>query len=138
VASEVQRRGDPRDGARDLGLDESSWQASANFWQPPRRSWPYPPTKLALAERLGVDDEELREPSPGIRPCPRANSVKPARSVPPAGLELAFLDAKERGELLVVSSNVLDEALGAPSRRKHTSSESRSGNVGESVTSTTQ
>ena len=35
---------------------------SPNFWQPPRRSWPWPPTRLeVLANRLGIDDEELRE-----------------------------------------------------------------------------
>jgi hypothetical protein len=34
---------------------------SSNFWQPPRRSWPYPPTKLeVLATRAGLDDEDLR------------------------------------------------------------------------------
>lgn len=34
---------------------------SANFWQPPRRSWPWPPTRLeVLATRMGIDDEELR------------------------------------------------------------------------------
>jgi hypothetical protein len=34
----------------------------ANFWQPPRRSWRWPPTQLEIiAARIGVDDEELRE-----------------------------------------------------------------------------
>jgi hypothetical protein len=33
-----------------------------NFWQPPRRSWPYPPTELErIAFRLGVSDEDLRQ-----------------------------------------------------------------------------
>jgi hypothetical protein len=35
---------------------------SANFWQPPYRSWPHPPTELeVLATRMGIGDEELRE-----------------------------------------------------------------------------
>jgi hypothetical protein len=34
---------------------------SENFWEPPRRSWPHPPTELeVLATRAGLDDEELR------------------------------------------------------------------------------
>jgi hypothetical protein len=35
---------------------------SDNFWVPPYRSWPYPPSELeVLARRAGVSDEELRE-----------------------------------------------------------------------------
>jgi hypothetical protein len=35
---------------------------SENFWQPPGRSWPYPPTRLdRLAARMGIEDEEFRE-----------------------------------------------------------------------------
>jgi hypothetical protein len=35
--------------------------ASSNFWQPPYRSYPYPPTDLeALATRAGISDEDLR------------------------------------------------------------------------------
>lgn len=31
------------------------------FFRPPRRSWPYPPTRLeVLAIRAGLDDEDLR------------------------------------------------------------------------------
>lgn len=34
---------------------------SSNFWQPPRRWWPHPPTDLeTLAVRAGMSDEELR------------------------------------------------------------------------------
>jgi hypothetical protein len=40
---------------------ESTFWASPNFWQPPRRSWPWPPTRLeVLAARAQLDDEELR------------------------------------------------------------------------------
>jgi hypothetical protein len=40
-----------------------------NFWsspnfERPRRSWPWPPTKLErIAENMGIDDEELCEPA---------------------------------------------------------------------------
>jgi hypothetical protein len=38
----------------------SIW-ASSNFWVPPYRSYPHPPTQLEqLASRLGISDEDLR------------------------------------------------------------------------------
>jgi len=44
-----------------MSLGPGFW-ASPNFWQPPRRSWPYPPTRLErIAASMGIDDEELRE-----------------------------------------------------------------------------
>jgi len=34
---------------------------SDNFWQPPYRSYPHPPTELEqMASRLGIDDDEFR------------------------------------------------------------------------------
>jgi hypothetical protein len=40
----------------------TSFWSSPNFWQPPRRSWPYAPTRLErIAEKYGVDDETFRE-----------------------------------------------------------------------------
>jgi hypothetical protein len=44
-----------------MSLRPGFW-GSENFWQPPRRSWPYPPTRLErIAESMGIGDEELRE-----------------------------------------------------------------------------
>ena len=41
-------------------IDGAIWM-SDNFWVPPYRSWPHPPTELEqLASRLGISDEELR------------------------------------------------------------------------------
>ena len=35
---------------------------SGDFWQPPYRNYPHPPTRLeVLAARMGIDDEELRQ-----------------------------------------------------------------------------
>ena len=42
--------------------DLVSFWSSPNFFQPPYRSWPHPPTDLErMAARMGIDDEDLRE-----------------------------------------------------------------------------
>jgi hypothetical protein len=40
---------------------ETAFWTSPNFWRPPPRSWPWPPTKLErIAEAAGLDDEHVR------------------------------------------------------------------------------